>query len=320
MKIFVSIVSYRDPLLKETVKSLLETHSQQHQISIGIFEQTAKESSLFEIVPEYKSDERIKYKRIDPEYSEGVGWARYINSLQLTDEDFYYQIDSHMLFDQDWDIHLIEDWNLARNKHDSDKIIIGANCKNFNILEDGTLQKELHPDITCKIKYFHYDRKNYLVCAHGDYIIKTEHVEPAIHACAGNFFTHSSWVKDVGPDPRIFFEGEEQINVLRSFSAGYHTYHPRSIHAYHYMKTHEYPTKQWFEPIDPTKLGLRMYRSFQYLKEFMLNYSKEDLQKYYEYSGVDHINRRLDERAITRSVIIPEEILLKEAAEEENYK
>ena len=46
MKIFVSIVSYRDPLLHQTLRNMMEMQSQLTKITYGIFEQTDYADSL----------------------------------------------------------------------------------------------------------------------------------------------------------------------------------------------------------------------------------------------------------------------------------
>ena len=67
--IFVSVVSYRDPLLMETVKSIFEQKSGMFDVVVGIFEQINKEDSLPVKHPEFYDKYRndIRYKRIDPE-------------------------------------------------------------------------------------------------------------------------------------------------------------------------------------------------------------------------------------------------------------
>ena len=303
MKIFVSIVSYRDPLLSITLHSLLDNASLNHDITIGIFEQTIYENSLLIKDPELLKNQNIKYKRIDPEYSDGVSWARHINSLQADNEDFFYQIDSHMLFEKDWDSYLIEDWNAGKEKHNTDKIIITASCKSFDLDEHGipVLYGNL-AKLTCKVKYFTYQKYD-IPGAHGELIPATENIEPAIHICAGNFFTHISWLKNVGADPKLYFEPEEAKMVLESFAAGYHMYHPRSIHCYHYINTSKYITKQWFEPIiTMEKYGNLVWKSLMHWQEYLNNLDKSILEDYYNYSGLDYINKTIDERALTRSI------------------
>ena len=307
MKIFVSVVSYRDPLLKMTVESLLDNKSPRHDVVVGIFEQIAIEDSLIVKYPEFCNRPDIRYKRIDPQYSDGVCWARHINALQIKDEDFFYQVDSHMLFDKGWDRKLVNDFRVAQQKHDSNRIIITANCKNFDLDGTGAPRKQLEEMLlTCRVRYFNYNTNLNLLSAHGDHIPATNDIEPAIHICAGNFFTSSAWVKEVGYDTNIFFEGEEQVMVINSFASGYHIYHPKSIHCYHLLGTHQYITKQSFNPvISESVLGQRVYNSHQYIKQYFANFDEGILEKYYEYSGVDYINQKLDERAKTYTIEVP---------------
>lgn len=310
MKIFVSIVSYRDPLLKMTVENVLQQASSRHKITVGIFEQTAVEDSLETVAPELVSHEQVRYKRIDPIYSEGVGWARAINAMQIEDEDFLYEIDSHMLFDKDWDRHLVNDWRKARNKAGSDKVIITGSCFSFDIDEQG--EPRLHTNyypMTCKVGYFHYQENN-ILGAHGDIIDRTDDVEPAIHICAGNFFTHTDWVKNVGINPKVFFDGEEQLMVLSSIANGYKLYHPRELHSYHFIGTGDYVTKQWHKPlITMEKYGEFVRKSIQQLSDYLEQIDEDVLEEYREYSGVDYINQRLEPKCVVKSMNPPPDVL-----------
>ena len=305
MKIFVSVVSYRDPLLKSTIESLLEEQSGDNEIIIGVFEQTCLEDSLVTVDPELIKNTNIRYKRIDPEYADGVVWARKINATQIEDEDFIYQVDSHIVYDKDWDRYLIQDWELARQKANNTKVILTSACYTYQ-LRDGKpfkLRFPEHPKTT-SAKYFTFQKKVRLPAAHGEWISKTDDVMPAIHIFAGNFFAPVRWVTEIGYDSRLFFEGEEHYMVLKSFINGWSIYHPREMHCYHYDGTHNYVTKHWYEPIND-KYAFLTYRGTQYWKKFLESISEEDLKKYHEYSGVDYINGIIEERAFTRQIIDP---------------
>lgn len=305
MKIFVSVVSFRDPLLKFTIKSLLEEQSGENEIVIGIFEQTCLEDSLVTIEPDLIKRLDIRYKRIDPEYADGVVWARKINAAQIEDEDFIYQVDSHIVYDKNWDTYLLQDWELARQKVNHHKIIITSACYNYN-LKDGEPFKMAfseHPKASSS-KYFTFQKHNKMPAAHGEWIPKTDDVMPAIHIFAGNFFAPIRWVEEIGYDSRIFFEGEEHYMVLKSFINGWALYHSREMHCYHFNGTHNYVTKHWVDPITD-KYGPLTHRGQKYWKKFLESISEEDLKKYHEYSGVDYINGIIEERAFTRQIIDP---------------
>lgn len=310
MKIFVSIISYRDPLLAETIRSLLTTASGRHEITIGVFEQTVTENSLVATAPELVEHRQVRYKRIDPIYSEGVGWARAINAMQIEDEDFLYQIDSHMVFDEGWDRHLVNDWRKARDKTGSDKVILTGSCLVYNLDENGNIVKHTnyHP-MTCKVKYFHFQESN-IIGAHGELIERTADVEPAIHICAGNFFVPTQWVKDVGINHKVFFDGEEQLMVLSSFAAGYRMFHPRQLCSYHFLGSGNYVTKQWHEPIISTEqYGSYVRRSIKQLNDFLQEVDEDVLEEYRAHSGVDYINQRLEERARSYQINIPADVI-----------
>ena len=310
MKIFVSIVSYRDPLLKMTVENVLQQASSRHEITVGIFEQTVAEDSLETVAPELVSNKQVRYKRIDPIYSDGVGWARAINCMQIEDEDFIYEIDSHMLFDKDWDRYLVNDWRKARNKVGSDKVIITGSCFSFDLNEQG--EPRLHTNyypMTSKVGYFHYQENN-LLGAHGDLIDRTDDVEPAIHICAGNFFTHTDWVRNVGINHKVFFDGEEQLMVLSSLANGYKLFHPRELHSYHFTGTGDYVTKQWHKPlITMEKYGEFVRKSIKQLSDYLEQIDEDVLEEYREYSGVDYINQRLEPKCIAKTMNPPPDVL-----------
>lgn len=298
-KIFVNVCSFRDPLLSKTIESLLETESGRNKITYGIFEQTKLEESLMTVAPHLVKHPQVRYKRIDPEYSEGVVWARGINALQITDEQFQYQIDSHMLFDKAWDNYLIFDYNQAKAIENTEKIILTCGTKNFQLKDNKIIKHTLTKDITVKIGYYRFD-KHLKLYAHGPWIPATEVVTPSIHICAGNFFTTTQWVRDVGYDSRIFFSGEEQYMMLKSFVAGYKTYHQTKIKVYHYILSSKHVTKHTIDPVHSyEKLQFFEDRTWKTINDYIYSLDQNILEEYRKKTGVDYINRKLEQRAIT---------------------
>lgn len=298
MKIFVSIVSYRDPLLHFTLESLIANKSRKHEAKYSILEQTCLKDSLEKKYPELIKREDVIYKRIDPIYADGVGWARAVNALNVRDEDFFYQIDSHMLFDPNWDRMLVEDYKKGAKETGNDKVIVTGSCKVFTLNEEGIPVWDVNCDWTCEVKYFEYRKDTELLSAHGDVMGPKGHVSRAIHICAGNFFTHAAWLKNVGINNKIFFEGEEQFMTLSSFEAGYRMFHPRRIGCFHFRDTAQYVTKQWFEPvINIDEYGRRVWASITEWKTYLHNIDEDVLKDYFIYSGVDYINQEITPRA-----------------------
>lgn len=297
MKIYVSICSYRDTLLEYTMDSLIENKSSRHSATYSILEQTRLEDSLEVMRPDLVKRSDVVYKRIDPIYSDGVGWARAVNSMNITNEDFYYQIDSHMLFDKDWDRALIEDYKKGVAKSGTKKVIIDGGTKSYGLDADGKplMYREAFPKTTHAV-YFHYGMHD-ILGVHGNHIDATIDVEDTVHLFAGNLFTTVDWVKDVGNDHNVFWDGEEQLLTLRSFDFGYYMYAPREVKCYHFIGSGDYVTKQWHNPvITDEQYSSRVQRSITTWNNYLNNASEDMLDRYKNYSGVDYINKIIEDR------------------------
>jgi hypothetical protein len=290
--------------------NLVGTKSGLCNVTVGVFEQTKFEESLEAHHPELLQYPWIRYKRIDPEYSDGVGWARHINSLQLTNEDFYYQIDSHAVFDINWDRELIKDYQLAAQKYNNNKIVITTNCKNYFLNEQGRpVKEEENLAIACRSTFFYF-ADDYMLGAHGEWVDATSDVTDAYHIFAGNLFTRSDWVREVGINPRMFFHGEEQYLTLASFASGYQLCHSRQIHCYHYRESNTHVTKPWINPVISQKeIDKKRHISHRELRSFIMSLDDEILESYRKYSGVDYINRKIEKRALSWSLKAPAEMV-----------
>jgi hypothetical protein len=102
-KIFVSIASYRDPLLQQTINSLLKTCDNRLLLRVVICEQnsTVDDFSLKDFPTEV---EVIRMPHAD---ARGPCWARYLIQQEYQGEEFYLQIDSHTKFlNKGWDTSL----------------------------------------------------------------------------------------------------------------------------------------------------------------------------------------------------------------------
>ena len=327
MNIFVSICSYQDPLLPHTIKSMLQTASGRNNIVYSIFEQTRYEDSLECREPTITSHPYVIYKRIDPEYSDGCVWARYINLLNVNAEyDFIYQIDSHIIHDQNWDRSLIEDYKRARDIADTNKVIITGSCKSFRIEEVGdeiiTYYNELPgEEYSCKVKYHTIDPETLIPVAHGEKRPATDMPQPASHIMAGNFFTHVDWVDNVGLDPKIFFEGEEIMMSVMSYAAGYKMFHHSKMVSYHLEDTTGWHTKR--DPLNPVANHRRsiLKETGRWRWKHFVETCREDLlESFREEFGIDFINLHIEDRAKTFDLEISQNLsdplAIKKAAED----
>lgn len=110
--IFVQIGSYHDSELSATIQDVLEKCSGFHSIHFGIHNCFYEENILNEIDLIKSLDSLEKTYKLSISHSKfpqnvGVGISRYIANEFYKDEDFYMQIDSHMLFTYNWDLIFI---------------------------------------------------------------------------------------------------------------------------------------------------------------------------------------------------------------------
>lgn len=296
-KIFVSIVSYKDPLLTQTVQSLLENASTDNDITISILDQS-HDKLVF-------SESNVLYMQLDPKLSKGVGWARHINSLNLTNEDFYYQIDSHAVFDSNWDRYLIADFEKYQKRYNTNKIALSSASNEF-IMNDKDIQKtnydQPHTFITKFSKHSNITNEDRLVSVHSylhERILDDQEL-PAVHMHAGNFFTHSDFIKDVGISPEFFFDGEEQYLTMTLFFNDYKLFHHSEVHNYHFTYTPGcYFTNPWRDKErNVNEIQIFSKKSKNFLNRYIDLLSDDQLDSYYKFSGINYKTNTIDEEVM----------------------
>ena len=98
-KIFISVASYQDPLLLETLCSAYENAENKDFLVFGVCEQADNGIDVQSI----NFKDQIKYELLDPVMAKGPCWARARIQQLMTDEEYFLQIDSHTIFTKSWD-------------------------------------------------------------------------------------------------------------------------------------------------------------------------------------------------------------------------
>lgn len=215
-KIFVSIASYRDPELTETLKSVIDNASMPLNLKIVVFEQNDEnDESVYGIYPV----DNVIVLRTHFSNAKGPSWARYIIQKLYNDEEYYLQIDSHTRLIKDWDIKLKHMLSIVpepavltqypppydiKGMYDRNKIRSGLYVQGFSPI-DGFTRIQSH--YTKDIRHFPYTSKAWSACFS---------------------FSKGSIVKDAPYDGSLefLFFGEEMDITLRLFTRGYYFYSP----------------------------------------------------------------------------------------------
>lgn len=296
--IFVNIASFRDKELIKTVKSCLSKAKHPENIKIGICWQYDEEEDLTALdnIPQVHT-----YKIYWKDVEGSVCWARHlIQQKFFNDEEYYFQVDSHTLFVQDWDETLISMYK----ELPTDKAVISVGPPYYY---DMTAEAALPPEPWDQnieeidnIKYETIIKKQKLDATSSTHFMygflpadDTSKPIPARHISAALLFTVGQWVREVPYDPNLYFSGEEATLTLRSYTNGYDIFNPNKFVIYHLKYRFPDRKRHWntFDPIVVDKLTtINNQKYHQIVNEEDLSIhgigTKRSLLEWEIYSGV----------------------------------
>ena len=228
--IFVSIAAYNEEDLEQTIDNALKNALYPERIYFGVY---CHKSDL--------NHKELNYPNLKIIYTTypnvlGLGLAR-ANSFSLYDnQDYFFQIDGHMLFEKNWDKKVISAIKKIQLIHD--KPIISTYVPWWSRMEDGQIlnYSSESDSITSPMKYMGglYEGHPAFTTCHKEYGDNEAIEHPGI---AGHFiFTIGSFCHDIFPDSFIMFAGEEETIALRAWTRGYRMYSIKSPIAWHKNK------------------------------------------------------------------------------------
>lgn len=308
MKIFISIASYRDPLLQTTVEDAYRNATYKDNLVFGVVDQSYERETFDMTHLPFKN--QIRYHRVDPLYARGACWARNVAQSLWNNEEFYLQLDSHTLFEPGWDKTLIDYYADLSKYHESP--VITAYPHAFSVENNDIKQ----------LKKNKFSGSLTLVAGEGfagdtDMYVHTKasilsYTTP-VHGylISGNFlFTKGKVVEDVPYDPFLFFSGEEHSWALRLWTSGYNIFHVPNVPLYtHYGR--DYRTTIWgdtrVEAARPVKWWQLDMRSKNRLGDIVTGKdvgryglgNVRQLNEYIALTGIDYHNRTLHPKALS---------------------
>jgi hypothetical protein len=316
MKLFVSIASYRDILLETTLNDAYNNALYKDSLVFGVIDQSYASETLDLSCLTF--NQQIRYVRIDPEYSRGVCWARHMAQTFYNEEDYFLQIDSHTIFDAGWDKYLIDRLEELQELHDK-PIITGYPTAFYVVDGDITNIKKSEKlewcDTMTVVKNESFQKNDFYIKIKGDHKKNVKAVHGYLVA-GGFLFSIGRMVEEVPYDPYMYFHGEEQSFALRAWTWGYSIFHIDMVPVYHHYNDPNRPlynrltpwsdvltiqkkiTDHWYELEDMAKRRLVNLVTGQDLGIYSLG-KVRGLKQYKEWSGIDYLNRTLNENAVT---------------------
>lgn len=290
VSIFVQISSYRDRELTKTIEDAVAKSSKQYDITFGVHEIIAPEESSTAL------PKNIRYAYSVAPENIGVNKGRAIANAFYAGEDYYYQIDSHMRFVQDWDIKAIHSIKQYQ-KLGIAKPLLTMYPGNF-WYENGIEHFDaIDTFIPTKIS-FHEKPQDF-----AEKLIPSQMAIVADPECAFTFSVSAANIFTLGEfaylprDTRIAFWGEEILTAATAFCYGFdlllpHTY--LAWHLYHSGQTYEQIGRRHAWADYPSEWAALVSASDGALAESLSSLAGiRALQEFGDFSGLDFVNRCL---------------------------
>jgi Glycosyltransferase (GlcNAc) len=214
--IFVSIANYKDPEVFNTVNELITKQSGDNRVNICVFSQIDLRDDSFDALDEIPQVEHVK---VDYRLAKGVCWARAQAQKYYRGEDYYLQIDSHIVFTENWDRLLIQDHEMALGY--GRKAVLTAYPCAYEFNEEG---ERFIPHRSAT--RFDMNVVNIIPSAAARFEADVDLPEQEYFIAGGFFFTTGDFIENVPYDEELFFVGEEITLAIRAYTAGYLIFSP----------------------------------------------------------------------------------------------
>jgi len=226
--IFVSVASYCDSRVVDTLTSIYNESSNPNRIFIGLHLQDTQEV-YNELLKHNFPNLKIKFTL--KENTKGVVWARNKIKEELYDnEDYFLQIDSHSRVKKNWDNILINQYENI----DEDKVIISTYPNHFDMpdLEKKYLKVPYNTPLRIR-KFISEDPIDNRCVAENLPSLEDYKVVENRWVAAGFLFTKREWLGELKVPDEIRFNGEEDHLTFLSYLKGWNIRIPSEATVWH---------------------------------------------------------------------------------------
>lgn len=246
VEICVLVASYRDPECVPTLTNLFAQARWPGRVSVALVsqEEPVDRLKLTGVLATWRK--QISIHRSKASQSQGVCWARHQCQKLLKNQKFILQIDSHMRFEQGWDVLLLATWLHCRDP----KAVLTAYPAGYQ--PNGEIQLGVFHGMVAK----NFDKDGVLLFTGKPRFVDGGSAPsrplPGAFVSANFLFGPAKLVQDVPYDPRLYFFGEEVTLSVRLWTHGFNIYHPNRAILYHFWDraartTHFADHPDWIE-------------------------------------------------------------------------
>lgn len=316
-KIFISIASYQDPLLLETLYSAYKNAENKEDLIFGVCEQANNGINIEAI--NFKN--QIKYELLDPVMAKGACWARARVQQLISNEEYYLQIDSHTIFAKGWDSILLNYFSWIE-KQVGNKFLITGYPRGFKPNKDLT-SFELNTAFKETLGITFREKKLFedgYYSTQKSFPAKTKLPAKGLLVAGGFIFAKKEFVDLIPYDPKFYFNGEELSIALRLFTNMWDVIHIPRVPLWHlYTDVENLIRKLHWDPEEDKNRASKWNDLDKYSKSrlgdlingkleppFGLG-SLRSINEFGILSGIDLINKKIvDENIATNSFCFKE--------------
>jgi Glycosyltransferase (GlcNAc) len=230
MSIFLAIPSYCDPVLSFTLASAYDNAKYPDQLHFAVIDQSPMDAAY--PIPAKIPTQQVSYIKIEASQSRGCCWARSLAMSLYRDEDYFFQLDSHMMFAQDWDEILVGKMKSCLSF--SKAAVISSYPASFRFIEGvATPVKSIHTVRAAILRAGAAFQLKQPGLPFTSKQIEGVGAVQGYHIAGGCMFAPRGFVRTVPNDPYLYFNEEEQNLSLRLYTHGWDIYHVTGLPIYH---------------------------------------------------------------------------------------
>jgi hypothetical protein len=229
-RIYVSVVSYCDPMLGFTLASARSQAADPSRVFIGVVDQ-ALAGAWLPLRDEW-SREHVRSIRIDALDARGPCWARALAMSLHQGEDWFLQVDSHTWFEPGWDDRLVR-WG-QRCMQANPRVLLTCYPNPF-VMRNGhpVAQPVTHKVLAHVVKADSEFAPDHPVLMFEGVAVEVDEPVAGFHVAGGCLFAPGRVVNELPYDPHLYFHGEEQSFALRAWTRGWDIVHVPGMPLYH---------------------------------------------------------------------------------------
>ncbi len=303
MSIFVSIVAYRDPMLPFTLRRAWDAAKRPQDLHFGIVDQSLPELHLTDTAPVPGGQATVIH--IDASEARGPCWARALAMTLYREEEWFFQIDSHMDFEPGWDEILIEQARALQAVQP--RFVISSYPPAFELVDGQPVRQPSTDKVLAHVvKPGAVFEPGHLALSFEAHPVEQDEPVRGFHVGAGCLFAPAEYVKCFPYDPYLYFQGEEQALAARLFTHGWDVFHMAGLPVSHLYTIGEAPRPLHWTEEDDVKRPQRWWqldqRSRQRLDQLLGERrdmgvyglgTQRTLDDYARFSGLDYSKREV---------------------------